>query len=75
MSKRLFGVELDRAVKMTAKDHKQRWVYHAGHGIVKISEIPIPYRDAMSVYWMGIPACVGYSYRHRKLAHDAMNAI
>ena len=46
-------VELQRARRMTAKDHKQRWVWRDLDG-AHISETPIPFKDAVSVRWMPI---------------------
>ena len=65
----LVEVEVDRACKMTRKDHKQRWVTMDG----TIHESPVPYRDAVSVYWMPIPGCLAYGYRERALAHPAIS--
>ncbi len=69
-----FDFELERARKMTRKDHKQRWVYKQA-GAVHITETAIPYKDAVSVYWMPIVNAVGYSWRPRALAHNAIGAI
>ena len=67
--------QLEIARRMTAKDHKQRWVYHSAPHVYSISETPMPYVDAISVYWMPIVGCVGYTFRHAKLAHSAIGAL
>lgn len=61
--------ELKRAVILVRKDHKQRWVTMDG----TIHDTPVPYRDAISVYWMPIHGMVSYTYHHRILAHSAIN--
>lgn len=68
-------VEIDRARKMTCKDHKQRWVYNDSDGFAHISETAIPYRDAVSVYWMPIHQMVSYSWRPRAMAHSSIVAL
>ena len=60
-------VELTRATILVGKDHKQRWVTMDG----AIHAEPVPYRDAISVYWCPIPQLVTYSFRIRLLAHAA----
>lgn len=62
--------ELQRAVRLVRKDHKQRWVTMDG----MIHETPVPYRDAISVSWAPIIECVLYAYRDRCLAHPAIGA-
>lgn len=64
--------ELKRAVIMVRKDRKQRWVYNGPNGAT-ISETPVPYKWAVSVYWMPIQRCVAYSHREPALAHPAIN--
>ncbi len=66
--------QLDIARRMVSKDHKQRWVYSEG-GTWRITETPIPYRDAVSVYWLAIVRSVAYNWRPRVLAHPAIGAI
>lgn len=51
--------ELSRAVKMTTKDHRQRWVTMDG----AIHVEPVPYRDAVSVTWMPIHRMACYAFR------------
>jgi hypothetical protein len=67
--------EIERAMRLVRKDHKQRWVYLASLATVHITEQPVPYRDAVSVYWMPIQQCVAYSYRPRALANDALGGV
>lgn len=70
-------IELDRAMKLVAKDKRQRWVYRGPNGWT-ISETPIPFKDKTSVYWMplvGRNGCVGCSYAPRIIAHDATKGI
>lgn len=64
-------VEMERARKLVAKDNRQRWVYKDHMG-AHISESPIPFKDAVSIYWMPIPGCVGMTFRHAALAHPAI---
>ncbi len=66
--------ELARATKMVRKDHKQRWVFHGPNGAA-ISETPIPYKWAISVYWLPVHRCVAYSHREPALAHPAIGAV
>lgn len=60
--------ELKRALILVSRDKRQRWVTMDG----KIHESPVPYRDAISVYWMPIVQAVAYSYRERKLLSPAI---
>ena len=64
--------QIEIARRLVAKDHKQRWVYYAGNGIWSISELPIPYKDKVSVYWMPIVGCVAYTYAPALLAHPCL---
>lgn len=64
-------VELQRAERMTRKDHKHRWITMDGH----IHESPVPFRDAISVYWMPIPGCLGMSYKHALPISPAVGAL
>ena len=59
--------ELTRATILVGKDRRQRWVTMDG----AIHTEPVPYRDAISVYWCPIPQCVSYTFRNRLLAHAA----
>jgi hypothetical protein len=67
--------QIEIARRMVAKDRRQRWVYQDREGHYHISETPIPYQDAVSVYWMPIVGCIGYTFRYAKLAHSAIGAI
>ncbi len=58
-------------MRMVRKDHRQRWVTMDG----TIHEQPVPYRDAISVYWMPTVQAVAYTYRERVLAHPAIGAL
>lgn len=58
---------MNRAQRMTAKDHKQRWVTMDG----VIHKSPVPYRDSVSVRWLPIAKAVTLNYSHRRLAHSA----
>jgi hypothetical protein len=69
-----FDVEINRACIMTAKDHRQRWVY-SDRGIVRITTDPIPYRDAVSVRWLPIHQTVVFNWRYRVLAHPACEVM
>ena len=60
--------ELKRAVIMVGKDRRQRWVTMDGG----IHTSPVPYRDAISVYWMPIVGAVAYNYRDRANASQAV---
>jgi hypothetical protein len=63
--------KLSRAISMTRKDKKQRWVTMDG----VIHELAVPYRDAISVYWVQAVECVTFNFRHRRLAHSATEAL
>lgn len=67
--------KLEIARRMVAKDHKQRWVYQSAANVYSISEVPIPYKDAVSVYWMPIVRAIAHAYRPAKLAHPAIGAM
>lgn len=67
--------QLEIAVRLVRKDHKQRWVYCSGRGVYSISETPIPYKDAISVSWSPIPDVVTYAFRPAALAHNAIGAF
>jgi hypothetical protein len=67
----LVEFELKRACILVSKDHKQRWVTLDG----VIHESPVPFRDALSVYWMPIVRAIAYSYRDRALANSAIGAL
>ncbi len=67
--------ELEICRRFVRKDHKQRWVYQGKDGHYHTSETPIPYVDAISVYWMPIPGCIAHTYRPRALAHSAIGAL
>lgn len=67
--------QLEIARRLVRKDHRQRWVY-CDAGQWRISETAIPYKDAISVYWMAIQQCVAYRYRPRVLAHsEAIDSV
>ena len=71
----LFDVELRRACRLVAQDRRQRWVYQDGPNVVRITETPVPFRDAVSVYWMPCAGGVAYSWRPRVPAHPAVGAL
>lgn len=64
-------IEIDRAQKMTYKDHRTRWVTMDGH----IHTEPVPYRDAVAVAWLPLCEMIYVSYRPRALAHNAIGAL
>lgn len=66
--------QIEIARRMVLKDHKQRWVFRAFNGAWHISEVAVPYRDAVSVYWMPIVRAVAYNWRPRVLANPAIGA-
>mgnify|MGYP001591425034 CR=1 len=55
--------QLEIAKRMVRKDRKQRWVYLYAPNHYRISDEPIPKKDAISVYWMPIHQMVAYSFR------------
>ena len=67
----LVETELNRALVLTRKDRKQRWVTMDG----TIHETPVPYRDAISVCWMPIVESVTFNYRQRAMTHNAIGAL
>lgn len=69
-----YDVEIDRACKMTRKDHRQRWIYR-DRGIVRITTDLVPFRDAVSVRWLPIVNAVVFNWRPRILAHNAIGAL
>ena len=75
MSATLFEAMMQRAERLTCKDHRQRWVYQAGRGDVRITDTPIPFKDAVSVRWCPIGRMVLLTRRPRVLAHSAIGAF
>lgn len=63
-----------KARKLVTKDHKQRWVHYA-NGAYEITAEPIPYKRAVSVYWLPIQQCTDYNDREPALAHPAIGAF
>jgi len=50
--------QLQKVIRLV---NKQRWVYCTAPGVYAISETPIPYKDAISVYCTGCRLSVQWS--------------